>query len=589
MAHADDLPFADFGTLLSVDDRTSLSGLTDSEVQAWTVARAVEYRQFALALLSVHNSVALINRRLPNEILSHVFAYSWRDRKSVRLAHVCRRWRQVLLATPEFWVDAVAAEVFYGDGHHCDPPAYMEAILRRSEPLSVQLASDGFNEDLAGTLRLDFQRIAVLTINLESTYEAADLHRMLCQGLPALRKLIVTYELAGCHCDEYIGCDYLNSRLEVEAIPDDALPCLTHAELPAFMAPKVAVSSLLYLYLERDPEPEHDNPEFRIDDLLSTLARCPRLLVLEIINVLYLTDFPTISPETHAITLSALDRLSVKDRPYSVTALLTYVHFPPSTVVRIDSECDLETGPIDPHSEPGLGYWVRGRLLAAVIDIDCVVITMSSITAKLQCFASGRERLYVVTNWYKFVDFQGLAGALISGGLVTELSCTSSTSRQELPLFPLLRSWTNITSLTLSSLDTDKALEILRIPEESTADARVVCPCLERLTLHFISPPSRSSYAYQQQCAEEDIRLAVIALASRSAQIEAVLGPRASRFHTRLTHLTFDESCENVNTEQSRVVHPETSAEVESALRTLEDLVNGPVIFDGLKIPVQLF
>ena len=88
---------------------------------------------------------------------------------------------------------------------------------------------------------------------------------------------------------------------------------------------------------------------------------------------------------------------------------------------------------------------------------------------------------------------------------------------------------------------------------------------------------------------EEDIRLAVIAFASRSAQIEAVLGPRASRFHTRLTHLTFDESCGNVNNEHSRVVHPETSAEVDSALRTLEDLVNGPVIFDGLKIPVQLF
>lgn len=183
------MSIADFEMILSAADLMSLFGLTVFEVQAWTVSRPEEYRQSALAL-----SVAPINRRVPKEILSHVFAYLWTDLKSVRLAHICRHWRQVLLDTPEFWVDAIAEEVFYGDGQHCDLPVYMEAIMGRSDTLSVQLALDGVSEDLAGTPRLDFRKITVLMVNLTSTYKAADLHQMLCQGLPALRKLTVGYE-----------------------------------------------------------------------------------------------------------------------------------------------------------------------------------------------------------------------------------------------------------------------------------------------------------------------------------------------------------------------------------------------------------
>ena len=104
-------PFHGLVSSLPISDSAALLGLSDNDVRTWSAAKADEYRTFALALLSIFNAVAPIHR-LPIEILSQIFGECWTDRKSIRVGHVCRQWRSVLLATSRFWADAVKGKKF---------------------------------------------------------------------------------------------------------------------------------------------------------------------------------------------------------------------------------------------------------------------------------------------------------------------------------------------------------------------------------------------------------------------------------------------------------------------------------------------
>ncbi|KAI1783412.1 hypothetical protein LXA43DRAFT_1187024 [Ganoderma leucocontextum] len=95
---------------LPITDRGTFATLTFvSHIQEWTTTKADEYRQFALALLAIHNLAAPIHR-LPTEVLERILEQCWEDWKSLRLPHVCRLWRSILLGRPAFWADAVATD-----------------------------------------------------------------------------------------------------------------------------------------------------------------------------------------------------------------------------------------------------------------------------------------------------------------------------------------------------------------------------------------------------------------------------------------------------------------------------------------------
>ncbi|KAH9915273.1 uncharacterized protein BXZ73DRAFT_36303, partial [Epithele typhae] len=107
-ATVDVLPFHAFAGSIPAADRASLSGLSDAAIREWVVAKAEEYREIALSLLSLHNSITPIHRAFPAELLSEVLSYCWDDMRSVRLMHVCRRWRATALKTPQLWAEAAA-------------------------------------------------------------------------------------------------------------------------------------------------------------------------------------------------------------------------------------------------------------------------------------------------------------------------------------------------------------------------------------------------------------------------------------------------------------------------------------------------
>ena len=107
----DGFPFPEYSRVLPQEDRAHLHGLSHSELLSWTASRAEAYNHMKHALLIIHNG-AVPMHRLPTEILSNVFARCWYNRGSFRIAHVCRRWRAVVLSTPHFWRDVLDGEVF---------------------------------------------------------------------------------------------------------------------------------------------------------------------------------------------------------------------------------------------------------------------------------------------------------------------------------------------------------------------------------------------------------------------------------------------------------------------------------------------
>ncbi|TBU41286.1 hypothetical protein BD309DRAFT_284481 [Dichomitus squalens] len=94
-------------------DLALLSGLAPNQLQAAASRQIQEYRpmkeDFADYVWQLRNSAAPIHTKLPSEVLIHIFSLvSPTQRSHIKLAHVCRTWRDLIYKTPEFWVDMVA-------------------------------------------------------------------------------------------------------------------------------------------------------------------------------------------------------------------------------------------------------------------------------------------------------------------------------------------------------------------------------------------------------------------------------------------------------------------------------------------------
>ena len=174
-------------------DLASLAGLTRAaDIQAWTRAKADEYRKFALVLLSVHNQVAPIHH-LPTEILELILG-NWIDHSSLRLLHVCQRWRSILLDRPTFWADAIASS----DIHETrvikrDEVPYIKTMLQLSAPQPIQPRFVGFPKTIIKTFMPFVMRLTSLDVTVGSWDLSYRLWPALCSGMPNLRTLCVQF------------------------------------------------------------------------------------------------------------------------------------------------------------------------------------------------------------------------------------------------------------------------------------------------------------------------------------------------------------------------------------------------------------
>ncbi|KAH9939089.1 uncharacterized protein BXZ73DRAFT_76225 [Epithele typhae] len=166
--------------------------LSPDAIQSWALGRAEEYRRLAIDLLSVHNNASLINRTLPVEMISEIFAHSWSagDSRSIRVAHVCRRWRATALKTPRFWVAAATAPGTMFDfeewdtwttAKHESRVACAAWVFAHTKPASLGVTTRGFPLPIASALVPHAARLVELRITIMAGVDQlSTLRTLLC-------------------------------------------------------------------------------------------------------------------------------------------------------------------------------------------------------------------------------------------------------------------------------------------------------------------------------------------------------------------------------------------------------------------------
>ena len=279
---------------LPIADRASLIGLSDGDVRAWSAAKADEYRRFSLTLLSIYNAVAPTHR-LPIEILSNIFERCWTVRKSLRVGHVCRRWRSILINTSGFWADAVEREKFTHNDH---PTGYLEVVLERSAPRVVAPSFHRFPVDISA-LAPHADRFGSLVVSLTNDSELLALWSCLDSGMHSLEAVTIAL------IDNPSWTRGQNPKLSPTAVPRltrvTAPGCLMHCfPVPSLRHITLENSKGKYLHRDRAESYEH------LRKLLEVCAASLETLVL--VGVV-----PSRNYEGAPLLLPALRHLRIQD------------------------------------------------------------------------------------------------------------------------------------------------------------------------------------------------------------------------------------------------------------------------------------
>ncbi|KAM5542020.1 hypothetical protein V8D89_004330 [Ganoderma adspersum] len=346
-------PFHDLASSLPIADRAALLRLSDNEVRAWSATRADEYRRFALALLSIYNAVATI-QRLPVEILSSIFQECWTDRKSLRVGHVCRRWRSVLLSTSRFWANAVKCEKFRPDDRST---GYLGVVLERSAPQVIAPSFRRFSEYISPCLALHADRIVSVVVSLGRHSELIDLWSCLNSGM---------------------------HHRNLSPLSPTALPRLTAVTAPGSLLHCFALPSLQRITLTNAEGPHPFNHRLESDQYLrNALAICaPRLEVLELIEVV-----PSGVPQDAPLSLPALRRFVIRDNVRPCSLMLSHLELPHTAHIYafIDNAGSLRDAvPVN-----------ASVIQAALRATNYVGILNASNTLTVHCSAGRRELLTI--------------------------------------------------------------------------------------------------------------------------------------------------------------------------------------------------
>ena len=291
-------PFPDFASSVSATDRTTLEGLGKDEIREWALRKSEEYRLLSYTMLSLHNAAAPIHT-LPVELLMKVFGMTWTkwSLQGLRPTLVCRRWRTVYLATPEFWADAVAGlrptlrsqlgiESFLNciDEDVRPPPEFLAMLLDRSWPCPIPMrVKQEFRRSIVLPpqplllSRVFTHPMHVVDLSVQTTVSRRqNLYRVLNAGIPALEKLDVRT------VGRYEPPDLGDIFAGLPPVSASSLPRLHTLHLvPAIFFPLIApLQSLKSVYLESYGNVEEQEPWPHppgAESLLRLFSRCANL------------------------------------------------------------------------------------------------------------------------------------------------------------------------------------------------------------------------------------------------------------------------------------------------------------------------
>ncbi|KAM5541990.1 hypothetical protein V8D89_004300 [Ganoderma adspersum] len=336
-------PFPDLASSMPVGDCAGLEGLSPDEIRVWALRKSEEYRLLSYTMLSLHNAAAPIHT-LPVEILMKIFGMTWTawDQQGLRLTSVCRRWRRVYLATPEFWAEAVAGLrprfsgteklwYWYRPGAHRatqPPPECVAMLLERSWPHPIPLYV-GYTPEYGpgdGATMITIPTHCVLHSTVfthpihavklciyTSLLRLLALYHILKAGMPALEEL----EL---HARREEPPDLARTLASLPPVPDESLPRLRSLSRPdpAIFFPLIAVRSLEDVHLDAWQKMTVDEivpwphpPGSQSRSFLRALARCTNLEYLYLEYYTRSRWWPPLEDEgSDAIYLPSLKGLS---------------------------------------------------------------------------------------------------------------------------------------------------------------------------------------------------------------------------------------------------------------------------------------
>ena len=285
----------------------------------------------------------------PPELLAAIFlecaqlsrgAFSYRTTTVpswVAVSYICRYWRNVALGCAHLW-----AHLFLVS------PEWTDELLRRSKtvPLVVHIDLSLFRDPASGTIRSlvkaleNISRIEDLRINCPSKSSVQILHSKMIASAPLLRSLYLSQE-DGRHPftirkDMFLGAMPGLKKVHLEL-------CFVDWTSPMFNG----LAELTLHYILGD----------NWGGLLLILRQLPRLRWLTLVNVLSTADdisFINHEDVEGPISLPQLEKLTLTDPILWVTALLSQLEFPRSTIVQ------LQCGVNDP--------WTISRLLPLIMD-----------------------------------------------------------------------------------------------------------------------------------------------------------------------------------------------------------------------------
>ena len=330
----DSISFPDYARVLPQEERAPLLGLSRSEIFSWAESRAEVYCRILNAFRSIRNDAIAIHS-LPTEILSDIFARCWHNKQSFRIAHVCRRWRAVVLRTPAFWRDVADGEVFDLDEQLQQSRTwhsrfeFMKTLFaltklgRGGMRLRVRHFDDHLYRYLEGPEDAT-SRLASLNVKLYSGEEYTRFYQIMKSGMPSLKALRIKASASW-----YPTPDDWQQEIH-EPLPHSSLPLLTTLSTLLPLFPLYTRESVEYFILQ---EPK-DFLELSFPLLRDTLRKCQglRRLKLKWATEDDLDEVVALPPQSapNLVTLPVLTHLFIRDSARHIAIMLSHVLVLPS-------------------------------------------------------------------------------------------------------------------------------------------------------------------------------------------------------------------------------------------------------------------
>ena len=348
-------------------ERALFSELAPAEVQALAsrmleedAATMVALRDRMLRLKRIHNSAALINAKMPVELLVLILRLAGPLTRpaqvAIRVTHVCHHWRTLVHGAPVFWKDFLHSPSSSGSrlvGKSMHNLSVVLGALSRSAPMKVGFhLSDGFLPALSLPLVAEpLSRMSAIYLDYAGLF-VSNIHPFFNLHFPSLESLEIRVDCAEPHWPHY---DIVADPARSPKLRDLRTTCAS--VLRACVGPSLRTLEISTVVRTRSTRDGRVRQQIRCCHLRSVahffgvLGRCPELEVLTLVSCL-----PSLSPGAHdnsdsyaAAVSPSLDRLknvTIGDIPGLIRLFLERFTIPRDTFLTIRT-----TSPYDALSQ----------------------------------------------------------------------------------------------------------------------------------------------------------------------------------------------------------------------------------------------